>query len=178
MPFASLAPEIAARTITLTSATKAFNIPGLRCAVAHFGSDALKRRFERVPRHIRGGLGSLGQAATLAAWRAGQPWLDAVVAYLDGNRRSVARFVAERLPGVRHFPPEATFLAWLDCRELALAPSPQAFFLEHARVALSDGSGFGTPGRGFARLNFATSRPILDEIATRIEKSLRERAPR
>ncbi len=99
-----------------------------------------------------------------------------MLAYLDGNRRSVARFVAERLPGVRHFEPEATFLAWLDCRGLDLAPSPQAFFLEKARVALSDGSGFGPPGRGFARLNFATSRPLLDEITTRIEKSLRERA--
>lgn len=178
IPFASLAPEVEARTITLTSATKAFNIPGLRCAVAHFGSDALKRRFNRVPRHIRGGIGSLGQAATLAAWREGQPWLDAVLAYLDGNRSHVARFVAERLPGVRHFEPEATFLAWLDCRGLELAPTPQAFFLQHARVALSDGGAFGAPGRGFARLNFATSRPLLDEIATRLEKSLRERSAR
>jgi len=178
IPFASLSPEIEARTLTLTSATKAFNIPGLRCAIAHFGSEALRKRFARVPRHVRGGLGSLGQAATLAAWREGQSWLDAVLAYLDGNRRRVARFVAERLPGVRSFEPEATFLAWLDCRVLELEPSPQHFFLEHARVALSDGSVFGAPGRGFARLNFATSRPLLDEIATRIEKSLRERGAR
>jgi cystathionine beta-lyase len=178
IPFASLAPEVAARTVTLTSATKAFNIPGLRCAVAHFGSESLRKRFERVPRHIRGGLGSLGQAATLAAWRAGQPWLDAVLAHLDGNRHSVARAVAERMPGVRHFEPEATFLAWLDCRSLELAPSPHTFFLENARVALSEGSVFGGPGRGFARLNFATSRPLLDEITTRIEKALQERAAR
>ncbi len=146
--------------------------------IAHFGSDALRKRFDRVPRHMRGGLGSLGQAATLAAWREGQPWLDAVLAYLDGNRRRVARFVAERLPGVRSFAPEATFLAWLDCRALELEPSPQKFFLERARVALSEGSVFGTPGRGFARLNFATSRPLLDEISTRIEKALRERGAR
>ena len=178
IPFASLAPEVAARTVTLTSATKAFNIPGLRCAVAHFGSESLRKRFQRVPRHIRGGLGSLGQAATLAAWREGQPWLDAVLAYLDANRQGVARAVAERLPGVRLFDPEATFLAWLDCRSLQLAPSPQSFFLENARVALSEGSGFGAPGRGFARLNFATSRPLLDEITTRMEKALRERVAR
>jgi cystathionine beta-lyase len=178
IPFASLSPEVEARTLTLTSATKAFNIPGLRCAIAHFGSDALRKRFERVPRHVRGGLGSLGQAATLAAWREGQPWLDAVLAYLDGNRRRVAHFVDERLPGVRSFVPEATFLAWLDCRTLELEPSPQKFFLEQSRVALSDGSVFGAPGRGFARLNFATSRPLLDEIGTRIEKALRERGAR
>jgi cystathionine beta-lyase len=178
IPFASLSPEVEARTLTLTSATKAFNIPGLRCAIAHVGSDALRKRFERVPRHVRGGLGSLGQAATLAAWREGQPWLDAVLAYLDGNRRRVAHFVDERLPGVRSFVPEATFLAWLDCRTLELEPSPQKFFLEQSRVALSDGSVFGAPGRGFARLNFATSRPLLDEIGTRIEKALRERGAR
>ena len=178
IPFASLSPEVEARTLTLTSATKAFNIPGLRCAIAHFGSDALRKRFDRVPRHVRGGLGSLGQAATIAAWREGQPWLDAVLAYLDGNRRRVANFVAERMPGVRSFVPEATFLAWLDCRGLELEASPHQFFLEHARVALSDGSVFGAPGRGFARLNFATSRPLLDEIITRIEKSLRERDAR
>jgi cystathionine beta-lyase len=178
IPFASLSPEVEARTLTLTSATKAFNIPGLRCAIAHFGSEALRKRFARVPRHVRGGLGSLGQAATVAAWREGQPWLDAVLAYLDGNRHRVAHFVAERLPGVRSFEPEATFLAWLDCRALELEPSPHQFFLEHARVALSDGGVFGAPGRGFARLNFATSRPLLDEIGTRIEKSLRERGAR
>lgn len=178
IPFASLSPEVEARTLTLTSATKAFNIPGLRCAIAHFGSEALRKRFDRVPRHVRGGLGSLGQAATVAAWREGQPWLDAVLAYLDGNRRRVAQFVAERMPGVRSFVPEATFLAWLDCRGLELEASPHRFFLEHARVALSDGSVFGAPGRGFARLNFATSRPLLDEITTRIEKSLRERGAR
>ena len=178
IPFASLSPEIEARTLTLTSATKAFNIPGLRCAIAHFGSEALRKRFARVPRHVRGGLGSLGQAATVAAWREGQPWLDAVLAYLDGNRHRVAHFVAERLPGVRSFEPEATFLAWLDCRALELEPSPHQFFLEHARVALSDGGVFGAPGRGVARLNFATSRPLLDEIGTRIEKSLRERGAR
>jgi cystathionine beta-lyase len=178
IPFASLAPEVEARTLTLTSATKAFNIPGLRCGIAHFGSEELRKRFLRVPRHVRGGLSSLGQAATLAAWREGQPWLDAVLAYLDANRRSVTRFVAERLPGVGSFEPEATFLAWLDCRALELEPSPQKFFLEQARVALSDGGVFGAPGRGFARLNFATSRPLLGEITTRIEKSLRERSAR
>src|SRR5690606_36437248 len=75
VPFASLGPEVAARTITLTSATKAFNIPGLRCAVAAFGSRELHRRFAGVPRHLRGGINLFGLAATRAAWEAGQPWL-------------------------------------------------------------------------------------------------------
>ena len=175
VPFASLSPEVEARTITLTSATKAFNIPGLRCAVAHFGSGELRRRFLAVPRALRGGLGALGQAATLAAWREGTPWLDEVLRYLAGNRELVARFAAERLPGVVHVPPEASYLAWLDCGALRLEPTPHRFFLARAQVALSAGETFGSPGIGFARLNFATSRAILGEILERLAKAVRGR---
>lgn len=174
VPFASLGAEVAARTITLTSASKAFNIPGLRCALAHFGSDELRRRFRSLPHGIRGGLGALGQAATIAAWDRGQDWLDAALAHLDGNRRFVADFVTERWPEVRHHAPEATFLAWLDFRALALPQAPQAYFLERARVALSAGEWFGTPGQGFARLNFATSRALLGEILARLDAAIRE----
>jgi cystathionine beta-lyase len=175
VPFASLSPEVEERTVTLTSATKAFNIPGLRCALAHFGSRALQHRFLALPRSLRGGLGALGQAATLAAWRVGQPWLDAVLAYLAGNRHLVARFVADRLPGVGHVPPEASYLAWLDCRALRLEPTPERFFLSQAKVALSAGERFGEPGIGWVRLNFATSRAILGEILERMAKALRGR---
>jgi cystathionine beta-lyase len=176
LPFATLAPEIEARTITLTSATKAFNIPGLRCAVAHCGSAELQQRFESLPRHVRGGIGSLGLAATEAAWSRSQPWLEAVLRHLDRNRSYVADRIAKDLPKVRFQPPEASYLAWLDCRALDLGPSPQRWFLEHARVALSAGEAFGQPGRGFVRLNFATSRTLLGEILTRMARALRERS--
>ena len=175
IPFASLSPEVEARTITLTSASKAFNIAGLRCAVAIFGSEELRKRFLACPRHLRGGLGSLGIAATEVAWRDSQPWLDEVLVYLETNRELVAEFIASELPGVRCFPPEATYLAWLDCREIGLEPSPYEFFLSRAKVALSDGSAFGGPGRGFVRLNFATSRPILSEALRRMAEAFRGR---
>lgn len=175
LPFATLAPEVAARTITLTSATKAFNVPGLRCAIAHFGSAALRRRFLSLPRHVRGGIGSLGLHATAAAWTASQPWLDHVLRHLEANRDFVARTVAADLPGVAQRPPEASYLAWLDCRALILEPSPQRFFLEHARVALSPGEAFGRPGEGFVRLNFATSRALVGEILERMAGALRAR---
>jgi cystathionine beta-lyase len=170
-----LAPEVEARTITLTSATKAFNIPGLRCAVAHFGSAELQRRFASLPRHVRGGIGSLGLAATAAAWTASQCWLDAVLRQLAGNRAFVADFVRDSLPGVGQRSPEASYLAWLDCRRLGLGASPQRFFLERAKVALSAGESFGRPGEGWVRLNFATSRALLGEILERMAKALRER---
>jgi cysteine-S-conjugate beta-lyase len=174
VPFATLAPEIAARTVTLTSASKAFNIAGLRCAVAVFGSDELQARFNSLPAHLRGGLSSLGLAATELAWREGQPWLDEALAYLDANRDYAARFIAERLPQVRHAKPEATYLAWLDCRALPLDPDPARFFLSRARVALSDGAAFGAVGEGFVRLNFATSRTLLAEILERMRAAIAE----
>jgi cystathionine beta-lyase len=173
LPFASLSPEAAARTVTLTAASKAFNTAGLRCGVAIFGSASLKRRFNSLPRHLRGGIGLLGIEALRAAWTHGQPWLDQVLAYLEGNRQLVVDFVRDELSGISLFAPEATYLAWLDCRELGLEPSPYAHFLERGRVALSDGAAFGDPGRGFARLNFATSRSILSDALERVAKSLR-----
>lgn len=175
VPIATLGPEIAARTITLMSATKSFNIAGLRCAVAIFGSAELKRRFSSLAAHIRGGLNSFGLGASAVAWTHGQPWLDDVIAYLDGNRARIAAFVKEHLPAIAHVPPEATYLAWLDCRALELPKDPYTFFLENARVALSDGSRTGPGGAGFVRLNFATSRPILDQILERLAKSLARR---
>jgi len=173
VPFASLSPEVEARTITLTAASKAFNVAGLRCAVAIFGSGALKRRFNQLPRHVRGGVSLLGIEALRAAWCHGRPWLDQVLAYLERNRDRVTAFARDELPGARLHPPEATYLAWLDCRAMSLEPSPYEFFLQHARVALSDGPSFGTPGQGFVRINFATSRAILDEALERMAAALR-----
>ena len=177
IPFASLSPEIARRTITLSSASKAFNIPGLRCAVAHFGSESLQQRFNTVVhKKFRGGLGLFGLAASVAAWRFGQPWLDEVVPYLQANRDFAERWLAERIPAIRFYRPRATYLAWLDCAELELATTPGAHFLQHGRVALSDGRQFGSGYESCARLNFATSRPILQEILERMASAL-DRSP-
>ena len=175
LPFASLGPEIEARTVTLNSATKAFNIAGLRCAVGAFGSRDLHERFLSIPRHLRGGVGSLGLSTTAAAWKHSQPWLDRTLVYLRENRDFLAERVARHLPGIVHFPPEATYLAWLDCRALELPGGPYAFFLENARVALSDGARFGPGGEGAVRVNFATPRPILTELLERMEKAVAAR---
>jgi cystathionine beta-lyase len=172
VPFASLDPEVARRTITFTSATKSFNIAGLCCAVAHFGPDAMLATIDAFPPHYLGRVSIAGIEATAAAWREGDAWLADLVRYLDANRERVSSFLRERLPSIDHVSPEATFLAWLDCRALDLAGGPHAFFLERARVALSDGPDFGEAGRGFVRLNFATSRAILDEIFERMAAAI------
>ena len=173
IPLATLGPEIAKRTLTLTSSSKAFNTPGLRCAIAHFGDVALQRRFNTVlPRHVRGGLGLFGLYASIAAWRWAQPWLDEVRPYLEANRDFAEQALAERIPEIRFHRPEATYLAWLDCRALALSGSPAAHFLRHGRVVLSDGHHFGESWEGYVRLNFATSRPILTQVIDRMAKAL------
>ncbi len=173
IPFATLGPELEARTVTLNSATKAFNIPGLRCALAHFGSARLQEQFQdRSPRHLRGGIGLLGIYATIAAWRHSQPWLDEVLRYLDANRSFLGRFIAERFPGVVYHEPEATYLGWLDCRGLELPETPGRFFLKSARVAISDGHHFGEGFEGFGRINFATSRAILTQVLERMADAL------
>lgn len=172
VPFASLGPEVAARTVTLTSATKSFNVAGLRLSIAVFGSAELQARFNAVPSRLRGGLNCFGAAVTRIAWEEGDAWLAELVDYLRGNRELITRFVSRRLPGVRYFAPESTFLAWLDCGGLGLEPDPCSYFLERAGVALSDGRTFGEEGEGCVRLNFATPRAHLEEILERIAGSI------
>lgn len=172
LPFATLGPELERRTVTLTSATKAFNLAGLPCAVAVFGSGELLARFRTLSSYRLGHPGIVDVCATLAAWREGDSWLAEVTAYLDGNRHLLADFLGERLPGVELALPEATYLAWLDFRRLHLPDEPAPFVLERSRVALSDGRDFGAVGSGFARLNFATSREVLELALERIAATL------
>ena len=172
IPLASIGEEIAARTITLTSATKAFNIPGLRLAVAHFGARDLQEKFRRIPSHARGGIGLLGIHATMAAWRDGQPWLEHVRSYLEARRDQLGELLAERVPEVVFRAPEATYLAWVDCRNLQLAIDPARFFLERGKVAFSPGPNFGDGYPSYLRINFATSATLVDEAVDRMAVAL------
>lgn len=177
-PIATLGPEIAARTITITSATKGFNIPGLRCGVLHFGAPALKERFlARFPARVLGTPGVMGIDATVAAWTHGQPWLDAVLERLDANRQRIAGFLAEEIPAIRYHVPEATYLGWLDCSRLGLPTTAFQFFHDRARVGFSAGETFDPEnGKDFVRFNFATSGNILEHILGRMAEAVRGNA--
>jgi cystathionine beta-lyase len=161
------------RALTLTSASKGRNIPGLMCAVVVAGSkemrDALAplRAPERAER-----VGHLGVLGTIAAFREGGAWLDALVAHLDRNRALLARLLADCLPQVGYVPPQAGYLAWLDCRALGLGDDPARAFLTRGRVALSRGIDFGREGAGFARLNLGTSAELLTEAVRRMRSSI------
>lgn len=172
IPFASLAPEIEARTVTLMSASKAFNIAGLRCAMMVFGSRRLHELYRKGPRFLRGGASSLGMHAAEAAWSECDDWLAALLRYLEGNRALIEGFLAEHLPDIAFLPPQATYLAWLDCHDLRLGDELWRTVLDKGALALSDGRDFGPGGSGCLRLNFATSSSLLNEALRRLERAL------
>ena len=176
VPIASLDAEVAARTITLMAPSKSFNLPGLKCAVAIIPNASLREKFVAAQLDLVRAVNVLGYTAALAAYRDGQPWLDALLRYLEANRDFVVEYARSKLAGVRAAPPEATYLAWLDCREADLPDSdPYTFFLDEARVALTDGKAFGRGGAGFVRLNFACPRATLAEGLDRMRHALERR---
>ena len=176
VPYASISPLTAGHTVTGTSASKGWNLPGLKCAQLILSNDRDAALWSVDPYGFEHGTSSVGVQASTAAYRDGGPWLDEVVEYLDGSRRLLADLLREQLPDVRYQPPEGTYLGWLDCRDLAAgdgaAVSPAEFFLAKAQVMLTDGAGCGDAGRGYARLNFATPRPILAEIVRRLAEAV------
>ncbi len=172
VPFGSIDHPVtqADTTFTFTSASKAWNIPGLMCGLAVAGSAAgVKLLAERWEALLCGHLGVLG---SVAAFTEGLPWLDAAVAQLDENRVLLSSLLAEHLPGVGYAAPQASFLAWLDCRALGLGDDPAAVFLDKGKVALGRGPDFGAEGHGFARLNMGTSPELLGEAVRRMASAL------
>jgi len=166
VPFASLSPAAAKRSITLMAPSKTYNIPGLGCAFAVIPDAALRRRFLRAMDGIVPHVNVLGLAACEAAYRDCADWHRELIAYLAGNRARVAAALAD-LPGVKASPVEATYLAWIDVRELGLA-QPAAHFETHG-LGLSDGGDFGAPG--WLRLNFGCARATLDDALNRFRQA-------
>lgn len=162
VPYASVSADAAGHTITLVSASKAWNLPGLKCAMAITSNDADEERWQAISMMKTHGASTIGIAANTAAFRDGGPWLDDLLDYLDGNRTLLGELLAEHMPQVRYAAPEGTYMAWLDFRALDLDQEPADFFLNKARVAMNPGPAFGDNGAGFARLNFATTRSILE----------------
>jgi cysteine-S-conjugate beta-lyase len=158
VPFLSR-PE-AQRGFAFVGASKAWNLPGLKASLIVPGAEAVAD-LRRVPEEAQYATGLFGILASEVAFRECGEWLDALLAGLDANRMLLGALLADHLPEVRYVPPDATYLAWLDCRDLGLDTEPGEFFLRHAAVAVNAGPTFGTAGDGFVRLNFATSPRIL-----------------
>jgi len=165
----------AERAVSVTSASKAWNLAGLKAAAVVAGADAVAD-LARMPAVVGHGPSHLGVLAHCAALEEGEEWLAALLANLDANRALLDELLAEHLPAIGYRPPQGTYLAWLDCRALGLPGEPGQFFLERARVALVPGESFGTGGEGHVRLNLATSATVLTEAVRRMAAAVeRER---
>ena len=172
VPYASTSDGAAAHTVTATSASKAWNLPGLKCGQLVLSNSADAARWGEVGYLAEHGTATPGVLATTAAYRDGGAWLDDVLAYLDGNRALLA---AADLPGITTTVPEGTYLAWLDGRALGLDEPPAAYLAREAGVVLTDGAACGEAGRGGMRLTLAMSRPVLAEALARIGTALDDR---
>lgn len=166
-PLATLSLALAARTITLMAPSKTYNVAGLACAFAIIADAGLRHAFQRAMRGIVPHVNLLGYVAAEAAYRDGVAWRDELIAVLRRNRDRVIEAL-DGVAGLRVAPPEATYLAWIDCRSAGIA-SPQRFF-EEAGVGLSDGADFGLPG--FVRLNFGCPEATLTQALARMRKAL------
>ncbi|MYM20430.1 aminotransferase class I/II-fold pyridoxal phosphate-dependent enzyme [Brevibacterium sp. 5221] len=163
VPYASVSPAAAAHTVTVTSASKSFNTPGLKCAQIIFSNDADLDVWKAKGHFIAEGASTPGILAAIAAYDRGGEWLADTIDYLQGNRDALADDLAELLPQVGYEKPEGTYVAWLDVRRLGIPGNPQRFFLDSARVATTDGELCGRAGDGHVRFNMALPRPILRE---------------
>jgi cysteine-S-conjugate beta-lyase len=154
-PFVSVSQEAAGHGVVFTSASKAWNLAGLKCAAVVTADPATRRLVGRLPEELPWRVGQLGVLGSIAAFQQGEPWLEEVLGVLDHHRHYLAELLAAQIPAIRYRPPDASYLAWLDCTALGLGDDPSAAFLARGRVALSPGPSFGRQGVGHARLNRA-----------------------
>ena len=172
IPYASIGPVAAAHTVTATSASKTFNIPGLKCAQLLFSNPQHRQIWRERGFHISHGASNPGRIATIAAYDRGQQWCDQVVSYLEQSRQLLGELLADRVPAVSWNRPDGSYLAWLDVSALDLGRNPQKFMLENAGVALVDGAQCGAGFENFLRLNFAVPQPVLVQMIERIARAV------
>jgi len=174
VPFASISPALADRTITCVAPSKTFNLAGLCMSVVVASNASLLARYTAQFEAAGLIIGSLfGTVALEAAYREGAPWLDELLEYLEGNVNLVDRFLRDRVPAIRFVRPEGTYLALLDCRALGLEQKAlDEFFLRQAGVYFDSGPWFGDELQGFERINVACPRKTLTEALERMEGAI------
>ncbi len=176
IPYATVSEAAAQHTITAMSASKAWNLPGLKCAQLVLSSDRDRETWQRIGPFSGHGTSNLGAIANSVAFREGDAWLADVVAYLQGNRDRLIELLAEETPGAWMPVPEGTYVGWIDFRALGLGDQPTEFFDREAGITLTDGTRCGAVGAGHARLIFATPRPILEQVVRTLGHTVREAA--
>lgn len=176
VPYASVSRASATHTLTAMSASKAWNLPGLKCAQLVLSNDRDREDWDRFGSSVRGP-SNLGVIANTVAFRDGGEWLADTLDYLTGNRDRLIDLLGTELPSLWMPIPEGTYVGWIDFRSLNLGESPADFFTREAGVKLTDGSSCGAAGIGYARLIFGTPRPILERIVKQLAAAVRRQAP-
>ncbi len=167
-PYLSVSQAAADSGIAFHSASKAWNLAGLKCALIVTAAPMNRAVLDGLPHEMHWSVGHLGMLSSAAAYGSGEPWLKGLVHAVERNVTTLADLVTTRLPEVRFAPPQAGFLGWLDCRRLGFGVDPATIFRNDGRVALASGSDFGAPGDGHVRLNLACAPALLDEATKRM----------
>lgn len=171
-PFLSASAEASEVGITVTSASKAFNLAGLKCAMIITQSEELRARIDTMPISVAFRASLFGAAAATAAFKSSQSWLAGALKRLDENRNLINRLIESRLPAIGYRVPDFGYLAWLDLSKLGLGEDPSRAILERGRLAINSGALYSPAHQRFARLNFGTSAELITEAFDRIQRSL------
>lgn len=172
-PYTAVNEVNAEHGIIITSVTKGFNLQGLTYGILIIPNPTYRQMFEEtiIGYNVNYATNIFSMASVIAAYNEGQGWLEDLNEYLLGNLNYLTEFIEKNIPAVKVIRPQASYLVWLDMRELGLSPAEmKKMFLDEAKVAFSFGEEFGEDGEGFQRLNFACSRSVLKEALERIAK--------
>lgn len=172
-PILTLGDEARAVSVVVTAASKGWNIAGLKCAIIVSGSQEMHDKLNALPYSLHFRASLFGAFATATAFDQGVVWLDAVIAQLEHNRHLISDLLAEHLPEVSYNPPQHSYLAWINLKELSLGENPSEKILEKSKVALNPGHIYGAQWGNFARLNFATSPEIISQAITQMAQGIR-----
>lgn len=175
-PLSSLNKEIAKNTVTLISASKTFNLAGLSTSAVISSNDKLLQKFSKTLDHIHVAQGNIfGNIAIETAYNYGHDWLEQLLIYLQNNVNYLIKYLTDNIPQIKPVKPEATYLVWLDCKKLGMDKSQlKRFFIEKAKLGLSDGPIFGEEGTGFQRMNIACPQQKLKTALERLNKATNE----
>lgn len=171
-PLLALGEDAAEVGVSVTAASKGWNIAGLKCAIIISQSSKMHEKLNELPPALHYRASLLGAFATVAAFEKGELWLDSVLDHLDENRKLIAKLIQAKLPSIGYTIPHCSYLAWLDVSKLNLGEDPGAVIVERAKVAFNPGHIYGALGKDYVRLNFATSPEIITEAFDRMARAL------
>lgn len=171
IPFVSVAEELSPLVVTCMAPTKTFNLAGLQTSVLMIKNpqmhETIQGHFERMDLKVNN---CFGQVAFKAAYNKGEPWLEALLQYIEGNMDYVVDYIGRHIPEIKVSKPEGTYLLWMDCRALGFNHKDlMTFMLKHAKLALTEGDFFGEEGQGFMRMNLACPRAVLEKAMAQLD---------